>query len=200
MKKKMSSRLFGLAASSGIILALVLGLSAVAWAQATTTSTTTTTTTTGATGGGAGIGVGASAFLSGLAGVQVDYDQYAWDLEGVFGFSDVSTGPNLSRTDTRIGGRGWYHLHHGSSSDFSIGGGVGVEHDSGGGAPAVTATVIEPAVRARAFITPNVAVHAIAGISVILGDDGTGVNGNRATGVEINAQLLAGFGFTYFFR
>lgn len=196
MKKKLSSRLFGLVASSGIILTLVLGLSSAAWAQATTT--TTTTTTTGTTGGGGGIGVGASQFLSGLTGVQVDYDQYAWDVEGVFGFSDRSNGPNTSRTDTRIGGRGWYHLHHGVSSDFSIGGGVGVEYDSGGGMPSFTATVIEPAVRVRAFITPNVAVHAVAGISIAVGDDGTEQTG--ATGVQITTQFLGGFGFTYFFR
>ena len=81
--------------------------------------------------GGEGIGVGASAFLSGAAAVQVDYDTYAWDIEGMFSFADRDNGNNrASRTNLQAGARGWFHLHHGSSSDFSVGGGVGILHAS----------------------------------------------------------------------
>jgi hypothetical protein len=148
--------------------------------------------------GGSGIGVGASAFLSGLAGVEVDYDQYNWDLEGVFSFADRDTGNNgNSRTDLEAGVRGWYHIHHGSSSDFSVGGGIGLLNSSGGGGPSATATLIEPGVRARAFVTSNVAVHAVLGLSIEVGDNGTAA---QNTGIGLIGQPLFGLGFTYFFR
>lgn len=147
-------------------------------------------------GSGNGIGVGASAFLSGVAGALVNYDQSTWDIEGILGFADRRTGgPNsANQTTLRVGARGWYHLHRGSSSDFSIGGGIGVDHFTGAG-PASTATLIEPGVRARAFITPNVAAFAVLGLSVVLGD-----NDNNNVGVGIGTQALFGGGFTYYFK
>ncbi len=148
--------------------------------------------------GGEGIGVGASAFLSGLAGVQVDYDTYAWDVEGLFSFADRDQGNNRSRTYLEAGVRGWFHLHHGSSSDFSVGGGIGFMNASGGGPPSTTTTLIEPGVRARVFVTPNVAVHAMLGLSIELGDNPGG--GASNTGVALLGQPLFGVGFTYFFR
>src|SRR6185369_15517367 len=51
-------------------------------------------------------------------------------------------------------------------SDFSVGGGVGLDHITGGGGPNRTAVLFEPGVRARAFITSNVAVHAVLGLSI----------------------------------
>lgn len=147
---------------------------------------------------GSGIGVGASAFLSGLAGVQVDYDQYAWDVEGVFAFADRDQGNNRNRTSLEAGVRGWYHLHHGSSSDFSVGGGIGIVNASGGGPASATATLIEPGVRARAFITSNVAIHAVLGLSIDVGDNGAGDANN--TGIALLGQPLFTVGFTYFFR
>jgi len=147
--------------------------------------------------GGDGIGVGASAFLSGAAAVQVDYDTYAWDLEGMFSFSDRDNGNNgASRTNMQAGVRGWFHLHHGSSSDFSVGGGVGILHADDAG-PSITTTLIEPGVRARVFVTPNVAVHAVLGLSIVVGDN---PGGDHATGIAMLPQPLFGLGFTYFFR
>ena len=148
--------------------------------------------------GGNGIGLGASAFLSGLAGVQVDYDTYAWDVEGLFAFADRDTGNNMSRTYLQAGVRGWFHLHHGSSSDFSVGGGLGFLNASGGGMNSATTTLIEPGVRARVFVTPNVAVHAMLGLSIEVGDNNGGANYN--TGVALIGQPLFGLGFTYFFH
>jgi hypothetical protein len=150
--------------------------------------------------GGNGIGVGASAFLSGLQGVQVDYDLYAWDVEGVFGFSNRNAGNGMSRTDLEAGVRGWYHLHHGSSSDFSVGGGLGFINSSGGGPASSTRTLIEPGVRARAFITSNVAVHAVLGLSIGVGDNGNLPGGTANTGVALAESPLFGVGFTYYFR
>jgi len=146
---------------------------------------------------GQGIGVGASAFLSGAAAVQVDYDTSAWDIEGMFSFADRDNGDGgRSRTYLQAGARGWFHLHHGSSSDFSVGGGIGILHASDAG-PSVTTTLIEPGVRARVFVTPNVAVHAVLGLSIVVGDN---PGGGGATGVALAPQPLFGLGFTYFFH
>ena len=151
--------------------------------------------------GGNGLGVGAAAFLSGIGGAQVDYDTAMWDVDALLGFDDRSTGGNnnSSQTVIQFGVRGWYHLHHGSSSDFSVGGGVGLDHITGGGGPNRTAVLFEPGVRARAFITSNVAVHAVLGLSISVGDDPND-NGNNNSGVGLGAQGLFGYGFTYYFH
>jgi hypothetical protein len=150
-----------------------------------------------ASGGGNGIGVGAAAFLSSGFGALVNYDEAIWDIDGILGFGSRRGGGPGSATNTNllIGVRGWYHLHRGSNSDFSVGGGIGMEHNTGGG-PSSTATLLEPGVRARAFITSNVAVHAVVGLSVVLGDNASRNN----VGFGIGAQPLFGLGFTYYFK
>jgi len=139
---------------------------------------------------GAGIGVGAAAFLGGgpLAAVEVAYDQPRWHMEGLFGFANPDNGPST----VRAGVRGWFHLHAGVNSDFSLGGGVGLIHvGANGGAPAATQTLIEPGMQARVFLTPNFALHGVGGIAMAFGD------GN--TGFSLDPQLIGNFGFTYFF-
>jgi hypothetical protein len=150
-----------------------------------------------ATGGGNGLGIGAAAFLSGIGGALVNYDEAIWDIEGILSFSDQRTGGSGSPRNTtlEIGARGWYHLHHGSNSDFSVGGGFGVQHSSAG--PGSTATLIEPGVRARAFITSNVAIHAMVGLSLVLGDNAAN---NNNVGIRLGAQPMFGIGFTYYFK
>jgi len=132
----------------------------------------------------------------------VNYDEAIWDIEAILGFGDRRTGGDNSPNQTRIdfGARGWYHLHRGSNSDFSVGGGIGMQHLSGAG-PSSTSTLIEPGVRARAFITSNVAVHAMLGLSVVIGDNAAGGNapGNNA-GIALGTQTLFGAGFTYYFK
>ncbi|HEY8923450.1 MAG TPA: hypothetical protein VIU64_03655 [Polyangia bacterium] len=150
--------------------------------------------------GGNGIGVGAAYFLSGIGGAQVDYDTAMWDIEALLGFADRSTGNgnnDNSQTDIQVGVRGWYHLHHGASSDFSVGGGVGFDHLTGGGGPNQTGVFIDPGVRARAFITSNVSVQAVLGLAISVGDN---LGGQENKGVGLGAQSLFGFGFTYYFH
>src|SRR5690349_5512534 len=43
-------------------------------------------------GSGAGLGVGGAAFVSGLAGAQVDYDTAIWDIEGLLAFASIKPG------------------------------------------------------------------------------------------------------------
>jgi hypothetical protein len=153
--------------------------------------------------GGAGIGVGASAFVSGLTGADVVYDAARWHIEGLLAFSTSHRGnPNGPRFTTfNFGVSGWYHLHLGASSDFSLGGGVGIVNQSGGGLSNVS-EVLEPGAQIRAFVTPNVAVHAMIAFTIVLGDDVAAQETlpGRNTSFGFDSQVLAGFGFTYFFR
>lgn len=146
-------------------------------------------------GGGAGIGVGAALWLSGLSGAQVVWDQSLFHLEGLLGFaSDDAPGDNI--TTINFGVAGWYHLHQGASSDFSLGGGVGVSNVSQGDASA-QALVLEPGAQARVFLTSNVGLHARVGLPVVFGDGGTDLGNER---VALFGHVSGAFGFTYFFR
>jgi hypothetical protein len=176
---------------------------AAAGTTATPPPTATATTSHAGTGSGAGLGVGAAAFLSGLTGAQVVYDMPVWHIEALLAFDSRDGGgmnpPRITTFD--VGVSGWYHLHQGASSDFSLGGGLGMVTRSGGGNSA-TATVLEVGAQARAFVTANVAVHGRLGVAMDFGDDVGGVGGIGGVNnhVGFGGQLVTGFGFTYFFR
>jgi hypothetical protein len=149
-------------------------------------------------GNGTGLGVGAAAFVSGLAGPQVVYDFGLWHLEGLLGYDrrDVGGGANPpSRSIVELGVSGWYHLHLGESSDFSLGGGLGFVNESVGG-NSNTAFVLEPGAQVRAFVTPNVAIHGRLAVVLAFGDDTTPLTPH----LGLDGNLMGGFGFTYFFR
>lgn len=158
--------------------------------------------------GGSGIGVGAAAFISGVAGVEVVYDQPKWHAEGLFGFNSTRSGvtgaPQNTTTRFQVGARGWYHVHTGVSSDFSLGGGIAIDTFSVGGTNAsATTTSVEPGMQARVFLTPNFDLHATAGLSLTFGGEanpqvGAVPMGN--VGITMAPQFLGGLGFTYFFR
>jgi hypothetical protein len=186
-----------LPAVSGLLLALAIPT--VAQAQEPPPPAPVVATSTGFGHSGAGFGVGAAAFLSGLNGIEVVYDQTHWHIEGLFGFSSRETGANMTTTAFQFGGRGWYHLHLGSSSDFSLGGGIGMLQASAGNA-SQTATVIEPGMLARVFLTPNFALHAMAGMTMAFGDNVVLGPANTIRGFGLTGQFLGGCGFTYFFR
>jgi hypothetical protein len=181
----------------GLAVAIVAGAAAPALAQSSPPPAVAVSA--GGSGSGAGIGVGASAFLSGLTGAQVVYDMPRWQIEGLLAFnSQRGNNPNSNRvTDFDVGVSAWYHLHQGASSDFSVGGGVGLVTSSGGGNSA-TAEVIEPGVQARVFVTSNVAVHGRLALPLQFGDSVGPLTGNSRVG--LGGQILFGFGFTYFFR
>ena len=192
-----SKRLF----LAGALATLVTGASVRAQAQTDTTpppsSPPPTTASSGSSGGGNGIGVGVAEILSGTpfpAGLFV-YDQAMWHLEGLFGFARGSTangtGPRV--TDFIFGAGGWYHLHRGASSDFSLGGVIAVDTTSGA-TPNTTITSFEPGAQIRAFVTPNIALAARGGFAFRFGDTGAG------TTISLTGQLTGAFGLTYFFR
>jgi hypothetical protein len=175
------------------LLALALAVPAAVHAQPESSPTTAATS-----GSGAGLGVGAAAFLGGFPGlVDVVYDARRFHIEGLLGIGSFDNGANRTITAVEVGARGWYHLHVGTNSDFSLGGGVGVRTQSGGPGPSVTATLIEPGMQARAFLTPNFTLNLTAGLTLVFGDN---VPNGTNKGFGLGSQLLGGVGFTYFFR
>src|SRR5262245_9987188 len=147
-------------------------------------------------GGGAGIGVGAIISLAGFPAASVVYDQDMWHLEGMFALDSTSGGAAGRTTHVTFGAGGWYHLHRGASSDFSLGVALVVDNISPpGGGGSQTLTSVEPGAMARAFVTPNVAVHGRLGMAMVLGDTGGG-----GTDFSLLGEPVLAFGFTYFFR
>ena len=71
-----------------------------------------------------GLGVGATAFLSGLVGPEVVYDFGPWHLARHARLRQHSPRPRNGDRATvfDFGVGGWYHLHLGENSDFSLGG------------------------------------------------------------------------------
>jgi hypothetical protein len=193
-----------------VVAAAVAGFATPASAQETSTTTTTTTTeapppvrhvgrTSGDVGSG-GLGVGAAAFLSGLAGPEVVYDFGVWHLQGLLAFDRRPAGGAMNPTISvlQFGVSGWYHLHIGESSDFSLGGGFGLFNasSSAAGTDSATGFEFEPGALIRAFVTPNVAVFGQMGFVLAFGDR----VGPTQQQLALAGQITAGFGVTYFFR
>src|SRR4029078_12816716 len=171
---------------SSLIAVAVLGMGAAAQAQTETTPPPSETPPppppahhSSSSGDGAGIGVGAAILLSApgtFAGGQFVYDVALFHVEGVLGFSSAEgNGMGDRGTNWLFGAGGWYHLHRGSSSDFSLGGLIALNTTSRPG-PATTITAFEPRAQARVFLTPNVALFARAGFAFLFGDTGSGKN------------------------
>jgi hypothetical protein len=150
--------------------------------------------------GGAGLGIGATIPLaSSIAGffpaANVVYDTAEFHVEGILGIrSQPNPGTDRS-TSWVFGAGGWYHLHRGSSSDFSLGAALAINYVSAPGGSA-TLTSIEPGAMVRAFLTPNVALFARGGLAILLGDSAPGGGANFYLGSQ--PTIVAGF--TYFFR
>ena len=148
--------------------------------------------------GGAGLGLGGTVPLigGGPAGANIVYDAGMFHVEGLLGFTSTPMMAGNDRTTNWIfGAGGWYHLHRGSSSDFSVGALISINYISAPGGSA-TLTAIEPGALIRAFVTPNVAVFARGGLGILLGDSAPGGGANFYFGSQ--PTIVAGF--TYFFR
>jgi hypothetical protein len=108
------------------------------------------------------IGVGAELQLSNLGGVSVNYDAGRFHLGGFLGFDDPA-GPDNDTID--IGGRFFYHVASTAMSDFSIGGGLGIQ-SANSATDRTTSLFLEPSFQIRAFIASNVALSFTGGISI----------------------------------
>jgi hypothetical protein len=132
------------------------------------------------------IGVGAEFEISDLGGVSVNYDAGKFHLGGFLGFRD----PGGADNDVlEIGGRFFYHIAATASSDFSLGGGLGIQSQNTAGGRN-TNLFLEPGFQIRAFIVPNVALSFTGGISIGLVD---------AEGVELTGDFNGVAGVHYYF-
>jgi hypothetical protein len=140
-----------------------------------------------------GPGVGAEATLTGIVGGTFVYDAAMFHVDALLGASFQHNDSSLA-----IAGRLFFPVHRSQSADFSLGPGIGlvhVTHDPDGDGPLgrVSSNPIhlEGAAQIRAFVVPNVALSASAGLGIVLTD-----NNNSAT---IGGQLGGSVGVTYFF-
>jgi hypothetical protein len=110
------------------------------------------------------IGVGMEAQISQAGGISVNYDAGKFHAGGFLSFADPD-GDNNSRFE--LGGRFFFHVASTASSDFSVGGGLGLRNTGNGAGNGSTSELFfEPGFQIRAFITPNVALSFTAGFSI----------------------------------
>jgi hypothetical protein len=199
--KRLITSLFATAFATAI-----LGVSASAHAQDSTTPPPSETpppppppaTHHSSSSGDGGIGVGATVPLTGgffPTGLFV-YDTSQFHIEGLFGFTSQPSAPGADRVSVwEFGAGGWFHFHRGVNSDFSLGGVIAINYTSAPGGSA-TLTALEPGAQVRAFLTPNLAIHARAGLAILLGDSAPGGGANFYLG----GQPAIDAGFAYFFK
>ncbi|MEO7033019.1 MAG: hypothetical protein ABI548_04200 [Polyangiaceae bacterium] len=140
-----------------------------------------------------GIGLGAEATMTGIVGATFVYDAEAFHVDALLGGAFQHNDSSLS-----VAGRLFFPVHRSQSADFSVGPGIGlvhITHDPDGDGPLARVSTnpvhVEGAAQIRAFIVPNVALSATAGLGVVLTN-----NNNSAV---IGGQLGGSFGVTYFF-
>jgi hypothetical protein len=158
-------------------------------------------------GGGHGIGLGAEQTLAGQTGATFVYDTgpFRFDVLFTFGFVGSPTTGGDDTTLFGIGGRFAYVIHRAGMADFSVGGGIGIEFASSG--ESAVDIGLEGFGQARIFLAPNFALHGSIGLGVVIADKpriiapvGTEGAGSGKSSFGIGGQLVAAFGFTYFFR
>lgn len=142
-----------------------------------------------------GIGVGAEMTLTGITGATFVYDAETFHIDALLGGSFKHDSSSLD-----VAGRFFFPLHRSNSADFSVGPGIGLRHisihDNDGNGPQGSSSAnpihLEGAAQIRAFLVPNIAFNATAGLGIVLNNK----NDNSAT---IGGQLAGSLGVTYFF-
>jgi hypothetical protein len=135
------------------------------------------------------VGVGAEFQLSGIGGLSVNYDTGKFHVGGFIGLFDPEGGNN---TTVDIGGRFFYHVASTAMSDFSIGGGLGIQstYQPLGSDNRVTNLFLEPSFQIRAFLASNVALSFTGGIEIGTVD---------VTEVNITGGVTGEAGIHYYF-
>jgi hypothetical protein len=148
------------------------------------------------------IGVGAEAQLNGIGGASLNYDAGDFHVGGFLGFHD----PGGRDDDTFVlGGRFYYHVHQTTSSDFSVGVGLGFVSDNN---PAPvdreSELYVEPSIQIRMFIVQNVALSFTTGVTIgVLDADNVDLGGQLVGGTlsvaGTNVSFGGGAGVHYYF-
>ena len=142
------------------------------------------------------LGVGAEADIAGrVSGLSMTYNMESFHVGGLLGFSDAPDPAGLGAdvSSFTIGGRGYYHVASTSASDFSVGGGLYLQHtkyDLPGDDDSTDALILDLGFQIRAFITPEVALSFTGGLNVGAAD---------ADGVVLAGSLNGGAGVHYYF-
>ncbi|HEY5376250.1 MAG TPA: hypothetical protein VIK01_21365 [Polyangiaceae bacterium] len=140
-----------------------------------------------------GFGVGAEATLTGIVGATFVYDTDLFHIDALLGAAFRQNESSLA-----VAGRLFFPVHRSQSADFSVGPGIGLVHvtqDPDGGGPlgrvSTNPVHVEGAAQIRAFVVPNIALSATAGLGAVFTK-----NDNSAI---IGGQVGGSFGVTYFF-
>lgn len=143
---------------------------------------------TASAGGVAGsIGVGAEFEIRGAGGLSVNFDAGKFHVGGFLGYFDPQ-GPDNSEVD--VGGRFFYHLASTASSDFGVGGLIGIQSVPNNAGTRQTFLIIEPGFQIRTFIVPNVALSFTAGMEIGAAD---------ASELNITGNIIGQGGIHYYF-
>lgn len=143
---------------------------------------------TASAGGVAGsIGVGAEFEIRGAGGLSVNFDAGKFHVGGFLGYFDPQ-GPDNSEVD--VGGRFFYHLASTASSDFGVGGLIGIQSVPNNAGNRQTFLIIEPGFQIRTFIVPNVALSFTAGMEIGAAD---------ASELNITGNIIGQGGIHYYF-
>lgn len=145
---------------------------------------------TASAGGLAGsIGVGAEFQVSGLGGLSINYDAGKFHAGGFFGYFDPA-GADNSTID--VGGRFFYHLASTASSDFSVGGSLGIQsvNAPAGSNNRNTDVFLEPGFQIRMFVVPNVALSFSGGLIIGAAD---------ASELDLSGNVSGEAGIHYYF-
>jgi len=127
-----------------------------------------------------------------MAGPQAVYDAGPWHAELMLGFEHHALTPMNSLNTFDIGLGGWWHLHAGDRSDFSVGGNLGFMVASPSNGASGNAVVLEPGIQVRVFVTDNVAFSARVGLPIVFGDDvGADYVGNLHEHWGLGGQVTA---------
>jgi hypothetical protein len=142
-------------------------------------------------GGVAGsIGVGAEFDIRGVGGLSANYDAGKFHVGGFLGYFNPAGDNN---TEIDVGGRFFFHLASTASSDFGLGGLIGIQNVPSG-ANRQSFLVIEPGFQIRTFIVPNVALSFTVGMEI-----GTAVSGPSSDELNITGNIIGQGGIHYYF-
>lgn len=141
-----------------------------------------------------GLGLGAEAMLlGGPAGPAIVYDMGHMHIDGILALASSDGG-----TQFGLGGRALWVLHSAGSADFSLGGGLGINHFSPDNDDSGTNVHLEGLAQIRAFIVQNVALSTTFGFGAALRDnDGPGGGDDQ---FAFTAQFISNAGLVYFFQ
>jgi hypothetical protein len=132
-------------------------------------------------------GAGAEVDLNGVGGLSGSYDGGKFDADAFLGYRRYDIGGGMSDSLTEVGARVFFHVHSTALSDFGIGGGFALASVPGGGmgAPRTTPVFLEPGFQIRLFLSSNVALSFMGGMSI-------GLNSDATTSLLVGGQSIGG--------